>query len=120
MDDPRPYIEKRNALIAAQETMDEIWFDLDAAQRAIEKCDLVLLPTEVNLEFSHQKSKEGRPIKEWPTYDRFVQALRSWRHARHEAQQAYKALTDHAGLAPLPALPSDRPGTVIPTSRASR
>ncbi len=114
MDDPRIiYLEKRKALVKAQDELESLAWDLDMVANAIKSFDLVLLPEEVTETAAppqSYRSQNPHHIKpeDWPTFEDFVSALAEWRQARDAAEEAYQKVSDYDGIEELPQKPSER------------
>lgn len=109
MDDPRlVYLEKRKAVVAAQEVVDSLVSDIQVAAGWIEKWDTVLLDGEEAPSQSYGRPQSALTSEDWPTYGDFAAALMAWREARKAAEDAEKKLSDREGVEPLPEKPSER------------
>ena len=116
MDDPKAvYAAKREALVKAQDLLDDLATCLRLVGGLVERWDQVLLPGETKELNALQDLGYSDPIpiqinvKDWITNEAFFDALRSWRSVRALAQQAYEVLTDFEDVEPLPEAPSQRP-----------
>ena len=109
MPDPKQiYEERRQALIQAQEALADLVIDLQLTFDSIQEWHRVLLPEEQD----NPPQVFGSAIKlnadRWPTYEAFVGGLKTWRHAREEAERAYDDLPDNAEVERLPPFPQRR------------
>jgi hypothetical protein len=111
MDDPRiVYLEKLKLLRKAESAMNGIIDDIRTLGAEIGKYDRVLLPDEDTPFSPSTFAGDGKVLKvldsEWPTFEKFSSALRTWRQARLNAETAYDNVPDKTGLEDLPNRPT--------------
>lgn len=117
------YKDKLRQLLEQEGKVDDLVAALEIAVSDLKNFwDTMVLPGEL----SPQEFGRGTPMEvdKWPTHQEVIEAVSRWKACRHDAQQAWDALSEleQEQSEPLPELPSDRPrpARVVRSPRPSK